>query len=114
MNHTPPSVPGPIVKPHRGPVVLTLGILGLVFTGACGFIIGIIAWVMGNADLKEMDRGAMDPAGRGLTQAGRICGMISTIIGIALFALGLLWFVIAVAIGAIGIGAAAAGAGAGP
>jgi hypothetical protein len=111
MTQAPPTTQGPIVKPHRGAVVLTLGIVGLVFTGACGFIVGIIAWVMGNADLKEMDRGTMDPTGRGLTQAGRICGIISTILGIALFALGLLWLVLMLVIGVGGAAAAAAGAG---
>lgn len=111
MGQPPPSIPGPIVKPHRGPVVLTLGILGLVFSGACGFIIGIIAWVMGSADLKEMDRGAMDPSGRGLTQAGRICGIVSTVIGIALFLVGVLWVVLVLILGVVSIGAAAAGAG---
>lgn len=40
---------------------------------------------MGNADLREMDQGRMDPSGRGLTQAGRILGMIQTLL--TLFAL---------------------------
>ena len=74
-------------------MILIFGILGLV--GIC-WPLGIIAWVMGNGDLKEMDAGAMDPSGRSMTNAGRICGMIGTIlliIGvvvlIALFGLGL-------------------------
>ncbi|NIP27419.1 MAG: DUF4190 domain-containing protein [Phycisphaerae bacterium] len=66
------------LAPHRGVVVLVLGILGLV---VC-FICGIIAWVMGNNDLRQMDAGSMDPSGRGLTQAGKICGMISCILAI--------------------------------
>jgi len=71
---------GPVVPvaPHRGTLILVLGILGLV----CCFICGIIAWVMGNNDLKEIDAGRMDPTGRGLTQAGKICGMIGTILAI--------------------------------
>jgi len=32
---------------------------------------------MGAADLKEMNAGRKDPAGRGTTQAGMICGIIS-------------------------------------
>lgn len=64
------------LKPHRGGVVLALGILGIL----CCFICGIIAWVMGNGDMREMDAGRMDPSGRGLTQAGKICGMISVIL----------------------------------
>ena len=65
-------------RPHRGVLILVLGIFGLV----CCFICGIIAWVMGRGDLKEMDAGTMDASGRGLTQAGKICGMISVILQI--------------------------------
>ena len=82
------------MKPHHGTMILIFGILGLI--GVC-WPLGIVAWVMGNGDLKAMDAGAMDPSGRGLTNAGRICGMIATIlmiigalVVIALFALGML------------------------
>ena len=71
------------MKPHRGTLILVFGILGLV-TGCVP--LGIVAWVMGNGDLKQIDAGAMDPTGRSTTNAGRICGMIATI----LCALGLL------------------------
>ena len=64
------------MKPHRGTLILVLGIIGLVVCGPCG----IAAWIMGSSDLKEMDAGTMDPAGRGQTQAGKICGMIATIL----------------------------------
>lgn len=64
------------MKPHRGVVILVLGILGII---PC-FICGIIAWVLANSDLKEMDAGLMDPAGRGMTQAGKICGIIGVIL----------------------------------
>ena len=81
------------MKPHRGTLILILGILGLVICGP----LGIAAWVMGNGDLKEMDAGALDPSGRSLTNAGRICGMIACIlmiigvvVMIAVFGLGLL------------------------
>ncbi|HYX27284.1 MAG TPA: DUF4190 domain-containing protein [Pyrinomonadaceae bacterium] len=62
------------MKPHRGPLILAFGILGLV---TCQ-LFGIAAWVMGNTDLREMDRGWMDPSGRDLTKTGRILGMVST------------------------------------
>jgi hypothetical protein len=62
--------------PHRGGLVLVLGILGLV---VC-FVLGIFAWSMGNADLKAMQEGRMDPSGRDLTQAGKVCGMVGVII----------------------------------
>jgi predicted Zn finger-like uncharacterized protein len=59
---------------HRGAMVLTLGILSLVICG----LLGPVAWVMGNNDLAAMRAGRMDPAGEGITQAGRICGIIAT------------------------------------
>lgn len=61
-------------KPHRGTLILILGILSLVICG----LLGPVAWVMGNADIKEIDAGRMDPEGRGTTQAGRIMGIVST------------------------------------
>jgi len=71
------------LKPHRGPMILVFGILGFV----CCFLFGVTAWIMGGRDLQEMDSGIMDPEGRGLTKAGKICGMISAI-------LGGIWFVV--------------------
>ena len=67
------------MKPHRGVLILVLGILSFVL---CGILTAIPAWVMGNSDLREIDAGAMDPSGRGLTNAGRILGMIATILTI--------------------------------
>jgi predicted Zn finger-like uncharacterized protein len=74
---------------HRGGLVLTLGILSLV---VCGFL-GPVAWIMGNNDLAAMRAGRMDPEGEGLTQAGKICGIIGTIFLILGCALSCLWFV---------------------
>jgi hypothetical protein len=82
------------MKPHRGTLILILGILGLVVCGP----LGIAAWVMGAGDLKEMDAGTMDPAGRGATQAGKICGIIGTILMI----IGVVIGILVVALGAIG------------
>jgi len=89
MSQFPPTMPpGPAPsQPHRGPAVLVLGILSLVI-GCIGWVFGIIAVVMANRDLREMNEGVMDPTGRGLTQAGRICAIIS----LALHAMGLVFF----------------------
>ena len=51
-------------------MILVFGVLGLIFC----FPFGIAAWILGNADLREMR------AGEPLTQGGRICGMIATIL----------------------------------
>ena len=74
------------MKQHRGTLILVLGILSLVVCSP----LGIAAWVMGSGDLKQMDAGTMDPSGRGNTQAGKICGIIGTIlliIGVIIMAL---------------------------
>ena len=82
------------MKPHRATTILVLGILSLVLCAP----LGIAAWVMGNSDLKEMDGGTMDPSGRGMTNAGKICGMIATI----LLALGVILGGIVFALGMAG------------
>ena len=79
------------VEPHRGTLILVLGILGLV---VCGFI-GIAAWLMGKRDLELMARGRMDREGEGLTRAGYILGLIAVI----LMAVGLVIGILAMALG---------------
>jgi hypothetical protein len=69
-------------KAHRGAVVLTLAIVGLVL-GCLGIILGPIAWIMGSNDLKEMAAGRMDRSGEGVTRAGQIIGMVTTFLWIA-------------------------------
>jgi hypothetical protein len=68
------------MKPHRGGMILAYGALGLIICP----LLGISAWFMGSADLKEMKAHQMDPSGRSLTNAGRIVGMIGTIFFLAL------------------------------
>lgn len=92
-----PHAPGAgqrIYQPHRGALVLTLGIVSLIAN--CFFIPGILAWVYGRGDLKKMDAGQMDPEGRGITMAGMILGIISTaLIGLlALFYVVIFFFAI--------------------
>ena len=82
----PPQGYQPAYAPHRGGLVLALGILGLVLCMFCG----IAAWVMGNTDLREMAAGRMDPEGRGLTEAGRIMGIISVVLSIGALVIGIL------------------------
>jgi len=84
------------LKAHRGGMILAFGILGLL----CCIIFGILAWVMGNGDLKEMAAGRMDPAGEGMTKAGKIIGMIACILAI----LGVvIWLAVFVIFGAAAI-----------
>ncbi len=56
--------------------VLVLGILSLVLCQ----ILGPFAWVMGNKELAAIDAGRRAPENRGTAQAGRILGIISTVL----------------------------------
>jgi hypothetical protein len=80
----------PPLLPHRGTAVLVLGICGLAICAICG----IIAWVMGHKDLQAMREGRMDPSGRSLTEAGRICGMISCILALVGLCIYLVMFMV--------------------
>ena len=91
-----PAQTSPTMLPDRGGAVLALGIIGIV---VC-FVTGIIAWVMGKNDLREMEAGLRDPNGQSLTKAGMICGIIS----VALWALGLIWMVFVILLtGTLGV-----------
>jgi hypothetical protein len=79
MNDAPSTTHGTApggLEPHRGTLILVLGILSLVL---CAFT-AIPAWIMGKGDLAKIKDGIMDPEGQGMTKAGMICGMICCII----------------------------------
>lgn len=75
----------------QGTTVLVLGVLSLV---VCG-VLGPVAWTMGNTALKQINANPGAYTNRGNVQTGRICGMIST----ALLAIGILAFVLLIAVG---------------
>lgn len=62
-------------EPHRASTILVLGILSLVLCTP----LGVFAWIMGNNDMQRIRGGYMDPEGEGMTQAGRICGIVGTV-----------------------------------
>jgi uncharacterized membrane protein YidH (DUF202 family) len=67
--------------------VLVLGILSLVICG----LLGPIAWAKGNKAKREMDsQPGVQWSNRGSITAGRICGMIASIlliVGVVVFVL---------------------------
>lgn len=83
--------------------MLALGILSLLI-GCAGWILGIIAWTMANTDLAKMDRGQMAEDGRGSTQAGKICGIVSVCLHAMGLLIGLVWLIFVAGV----VGAAAA------
>ena len=94
MNDAPPPTHGAApggLEPHRGTLILVLGILSLVL---CSFFTGIPAWIMGKGDLAKIKDGMMDPEGEGPTKAGMICGMICCIINAVLIGLFILLMIL--------------------
>jgi hypothetical protein len=94
--HIPPVMPqqpymGSHFRPHRGGMLLAFGIVGLVVNlmscGCCvlfvpvGLVFSIMAWMMGRSDLQAMQRGEIDPAGQGSTNAGVVLGIIGVVLG---------------------------------
>ncbi len=89
-------------EPDRGAVVLALGIISLALilvwcATPVGAILGLVAWIMGQIDLRKMKSGQMDDQNRGMTQAGWICGILGTVLnglvmlGCGMF-IGAIWF----------------------
>jgi heme/copper-type cytochrome/quinol oxidase subunit 4 len=88
------AVPGsyPATNPYdsRATTILVLGILGFV---VC-VILGVIAWVMGSNLKKEAEAAGYPEPGQ--AKAGRICGMIATLLNVAVLVI----VVVALIIGA--------------
>ena len=59
--------------------ILVLGILGLLCS--CSPL-GVAAWVMGNRELEAIDAGRRNPDNRGTANAGRIIGIVATVLGL--------------------------------
>lgn len=81
-----PSESGAYPEASQATTILVLGILGVVL---CQFL-GPVAWVMGNNELQAIEAGRRAPENRGTANAGRILGIIGTV----LFILGILFFVL--------------------
>ena len=82
---------GPYPEDSQATVVLVLGILGIV----CFQPLGIVAWILGDSELKAIDEGRRPPENRGTASAGKICGIIGT----CLFALGIFAVIAVLALG---------------
>lgn len=64
------------IEHPQGTTILVMGILGIVFCP----ILAPVAWVMGNTALREIDAQPGRYSNRGIVQAGRLCGMIYSIV----------------------------------
>lgn len=77
----------PMRRSANGAVILVLGILGWA---GLGIFTALPAWIMGNQSLRMIETGQADAAELGLVQAGRILGMILSIIFLAAISVGIL------------------------
>jgi len=57
-------------------LALVLGILGII---VCG-IMAPFAWSIGNTEVRAIDAGRRDPANRGTAQAGKVLGIVGTVL----------------------------------
>jgi DNA-directed RNA polymerase subunit RPC12/RpoP len=81
--------------PHRGGIILAMGLLAWIMAPCSTLICGPIAWLMGNSDLARIRAGEMDASGEGMVQAGRILGMVGTLLSLVGAALFCLFFLLA-------------------
>lgn len=70
------------IEHPQGITVLIMGLLSLVVVQ----LLGPVAWIMGNRVLAEIDADPARYSNRGMVQAGRIMGMIATILMIVIVA----------------------------
>jgi len=71
-----PSESGAYPEASQATTILVLGIIGIVLCQ----LLGPVAWVMGNSELRAIDAGKRAPENRGTANAGRILGIIATVL----------------------------------
>jgi len=79
MTQQPPQFPsesGSYPEQSQATTILVLGILGIVICG----ILAPFAWSMGNKELVAIDAGRRPPENRGTANAGKILGIIGTVL----------------------------------
>ncbi len=92
--------PGPGGMPYQSyaessqaTLALILGIVGLV---VCA-IAAPFAWSIGNKELQGIDAGRRDPSNRGQANAGKILGIIGTVLMVLAFVAIILLFIVGAA-----------------
>ena len=96
-----PPPPPPYQPPPAGGALVGVGqvqnqkalfslILGIVSLICCGFVAGVPAAILGNMAKKEIEASGGAQSGAGMAQAGFILGIIGT----ALSAIGLIFYIL--------------------
>ena len=76
MTQQPPISPQ-YPEPSQATTALVLGILGVI---GC-FIAAPFAWYFGTKEVNAIDHGRRNPANRGTGTAGKVLGIVGTVIG---------------------------------
>lgn len=95
MSQYPAPMPGgypPAVPNHQQ--AITILVLGIVSVVACQ-VLGPVAWVMGNRAMAEIDAAGGAIGGRDLVNAGRICGIVGSVLLVISLVFLVLWLVVA-------------------
>ena len=74
-------------EPSQAVLALVLGIIGIVAFQ----LVAPFAWALGNREIQGIDQGRRNPANRGMAVAGKVTGIIGTVI----LALGVLVLIVA-------------------
>lgn len=82
--------PGPYPEQSQATTALVLGILAIV---VCG-LLGPVAWSIGATELRAIDEGRRAPDGRGSAQAGKILGIVGTVLLAVAIGLFLLFIIL--------------------
>lgn len=88
-----PTDPNRYPEASQATTILVLGILGLILCQ----VLGPFAWVMGNKELAAIDAGLRPPENRGTANAGKILGIVGTV----LLAVGVVALLILVFLGVL-------------
>ena len=71
-----PTGPNDYPQRSQAALALMLGVLGIVFMG----VFGPLAWVIGNRELAAIDAGRRPPTQRNTATAGRLLGIVGTVV----------------------------------
>jgi len=74
------------LQPHRGGLIMSLGLVSLIggWLFCLPILVGPVAWILAQMDLRAIRDGRMDPTGEGMVRTGQVCGIISTVILVAM------------------------------
>lgn len=77
----PPAMmpPGMVVYPEESQAVLAL-VLSIVGIVVCGGVLCPVGWYLANKDLEAIDAGRRDPSKRDVATAGKIVGIVGTLL----------------------------------